>query len=80
VAPGRNAGIEIDGEMAERFGGITMAAGAGNQRLYLIPALDLVIARQATGILQALMRRNRGPEWSDAEFLRLALSSIAPPN
>jgi CubicO group peptidase (beta-lactamase class C family) len=80
VPPGRNAGIEIDGEMSERFGGITMAAGAGNQRLYLIPALDLVIARQATGILQALMRRNRGPEWSDAEFLRLALSSIAPPN
>lgn len=76
VPPGRNAGIEIDTAMSERFGGISMAAGAGNQRLYLVPALDLVIARQATGILQALMRRDSGPHWSDAEFLRLALGSI----
>jgi CubicO group peptidase (beta-lactamase class C family) len=73
VPPGRNAGIDIDAAMSERFGGISMAAGAGNQRLYLVPALDLVIARQATGILQALLRRERGPRWSDAEFLRLAL-------
>lgn len=76
VAPGRNAGIEIDSALSERFGGISMAAGAGNQRLYLIPSLDLVIARQASGILQALMRRERGPSWSDAEFLRLALGSV----
>ena len=55
-----------------------MAAGAGNQRLYLMPALDLVIVRQATGILQALMRRGAGPQWSDAEFLRTALGSIVP--
>lgn len=74
VPPGRDAGIEIDTRMSERLGGIAMAAGAGNQRLYLIPALDLVIARQATGILQALLRRERGPQWSDAEFLRLALA------
>jgi hypothetical protein len=73
VAPGPNAGIEIDPAFAERFGGISMAAGAGNQRLYLLPELDLVIARQASGVLQALMRRNRGPEWSDAAFLRALL-------
>jgi CubicO group peptidase (beta-lactamase class C family) len=73
VSPGRNAGIEIDAAMSERLGGIAMAAGAGNQRLYLIPGRELVIARQATGILDQLLRRNRGPEWSDAEFLRLAL-------
>lgn len=78
VAPGRNAGIEIDASLSERFGAISMAAGAGDQRLYLVPALDLVIARQATGILQALLRRGRGPQWSDAEFLRLALASVAP--
>ncbi len=76
--PGRNAGIELDTEISERFGGVTMAAGAGNQRLYLAPALDLVIARQASGILQALMRRQRGPQWSDAAFLRLALGSVSP--
>ena len=51
-----------------------MAAGAGNQRLYLIPQQELIIVRQASGILQALVRRNRGPEWSDAEFLRLVLT------
>lgn len=76
VRAGRNAGIEIDSAMSERFGGISMAAGAGNQRLYLVPALDLVIARQASGIFQALVRRQRGPQWSDAEFLRLALGSL----
>jgi len=75
VPPGRNAGIDIDTAMSERFGGISMAAGAGDQRLYLVPALDIVIARQASGILQALMRRNRGAEWSDADFLRLALAN-----
>jgi CubicO group peptidase (beta-lactamase class C family) len=75
VAPGRNAGVTVDAAFAERFGGVSMAAGAGNQRLYLIPALDLVVARQATGILQALMRRRRDdtPRWSDAVFLRLLL-------
>jgi CubicO group peptidase (beta-lactamase class C family) len=77
VPPGRNAGVEIDTAISERFGGISMAAGASNQRLYFAPALDLVIARQATGILQSLMRRDSGPAWSDAEFLRLALASFA---
>jgi len=75
VAPGRNAGIEVDTALSDRYGGISMAAGAGNQRLYLVPALDLIVVRQATGIMQALMRRNRGPEWSDADFLRALLSS-----
>lgn len=73
VPPGRNAGIEIDPAFAARFGGISMAAGAGNQRLYLLPEQGLVVAHQADGILQALMRRNRGPAWSDAEFLRILL-------
>lgn len=74
VPPGRAAGISVDTEMSARYGGISMAAGAGDQRLYLIPALDMVIARQATGILQALRGRRSGPRWSDAEFLRLALT------
>lgn len=74
VPPGRNAGLDLDTTMSERFGGISMAAGAGDQRLYLVPSLDLVIARQATGILQALVRRQRGVRWSDAEFLRTLLA------
>jgi hypothetical protein len=67
------SGVDVDARFAERMGGISMAAGAGDQRLYLIGSLDLVVVRQATGILRSLMRRGRGPRWSDAEFLRLAL-------
>ena len=73
IPPGRNAGLEIDTGLSERLGGVSMAAGAGNQRLYLVPAFELVVVRQASGILQALMGRDRGPRWSDAEFLRLVL-------
>ena len=74
VPPGRNAGVEVDASLAARFGEISMAAGAGNQRLYIIPDMDLVVARQASGILQALMGRASGPRWSDAEFLRALLT------
>ena len=51
---------------------VHMAAGAGNQRLYLIPDRDLVVVRQADGILAAMV--GRGTDWSDAAFLRLALN------
>lgn len=75
VPPGRAGGISIDTSMAESVGGIVMAAGAGDQRLYLLPGLDLVIARQATGILQALRQRRRDRNgWSDADFLRTLLA------
>jgi len=73
VAPRRNAGVEVDARLEERFGPVSMAAGAGNQRLYVIPERRLVVARQATGILQAL--RGRGPRWSDAEFLGALLGA-----
>jgi hypothetical protein len=51
-----------------------MAAGAGDQRLYLLPSLGLVVARQARGVLQALTGRRRGPPWSDVAFLRTLLA------
>lgn len=73
VPPGRRSGLEIDATLEQRFGPIRMAAGAGDQRLYLIPERRTVIARQASGILRALRGRRGGPQWSDGEFLRLAL-------
>jgi CubicO group peptidase (beta-lactamase class C family) len=50
---------------------VHMAAGAGDQRLYLIPDHDLVIVRQADGILERLAGGRS--DWSDAAFLRLIL-------
>jgi CubicO group peptidase (beta-lactamase class C family) len=73
IPPGRMSGIELDAAMSEQFGVIRMAAGAGDQRLYLVPELDLVIARQASQILRSF--RARGDErWSDAAFLRTILA------
>ena len=63
----RRAGIPTNEQMETLGLDGRMAAGAGNQRLYLIPERDLVIVRQATGIREAL--RGRGENWSDAEFL-----------
>ncbi len=51
---------------------VNMAAGAGDQRLYLIPDHDLVVVRQADGILARLA--GGGTDWSDAAFLRLVLA------
>jgi CubicO group peptidase (beta-lactamase class C family) len=52
---------------------IVMAAGAGNQRLYLLRKRRLVVVRQATGILEAL--RGRGAKWEDVLFLRKVLAA-----
>lgn len=50
---------------------VSMAAGAGNQRLYLLRRRGLVVVRQGT-----LIRRNaRSGGWSDTQFLRLLLGS-----
>jgi CubicO group peptidase (beta-lactamase class C family) len=52
---------------------LVMAAGAGDQRLYLIPSRQLVIVRQANKILRAMLRRST---WSDAEFLKRVLGAL----
>lgn len=74
VPPGRRSGLEIDATLEQRFGPIQMAAGAGDQRLYLVPRQRMVIARQASGILRAMLGRG-GAAWSDAAFLRLVLDN-----
>ena len=74
IPPGHRAGIEVDAAMSERYGGIRMAAGAGDQRLYIVPGLDLVIARQADHILRGMFARGEA-RWSDADFLHALLGS-----
>ena len=70
VGPGRTQAVSVDPDMTRRFGPISMAAGAGDQRLYLLPQMDLVIARQATGILRALRQRRDPDGFTDAGFMR----------
>jgi hypothetical protein len=48
---------------------VAMAAGAGDQRLYLMWKRGLVIVRQANEILKAVTQS--GLKWRDDEFLRL---------
>jgi CubicO group peptidase (beta-lactamase class C family) len=49
---------------------LVLAAGAGKQRLYVSRKEELVVVRQATGILEG-MRGRGGNGFSDAEFWRL---------
>lgn len=72
IGPTEAMPIEAPDDLAARYD-VRMAAGAGDQRLYLIPPLDMVIVRQASGILRAMLRRAR--DYSDAAFLRLALGA-----
>lgn len=72
VPPSPRSGVDTSGVSARAD--VRMAAGAGDQRLYLVPERNLVIARQATGILQAMRGRRRGAAWSDREFLELLLA------
>lgn len=67
---GRSIGGAVEGIMkngiAEGVGDLFMAAGAGNQRLYVIRSLDMVIVRQG----------NFGT-WDDTEFMRRMLTGVA---
>ncbi|MBS2036507.1 beta-lactamase family protein [bacterium] len=53
---------------------IWMAAGAGDQRLYLIPSKNLLIVRQADRILGRLLKGEGN--YSDRDFLVLALKNL----
>ena len=48
---------------------LVVAAGAGNQRLYVIPSLDLVVARLG----------DPGHSWRDSEFLNLLVAARRSP-
>ena len=71
VPPSPRSPIDSSAAVLAGLPSVSMAAGAGDQRLYLIPERDLVIVRQADGILARLA--GGGTDWSDAAFLRLVL-------
>lgn len=79
IPPGPNAGIDEEDFARLRGLDVRMAAGAGNQRLYLIPERELVVVRQADRVGAALM--GRGADWSDVDFLShlLGLPGAAAP-
>jgi CubicO group peptidase (beta-lactamase class C family) len=66
VPPSPRAGVAALDDLRED---VRMAAGAGDQRLYLIPRRELVIVRQANQILRG-MRARGDARWNDAVFLR----------
>lgn len=70
IGPSPRSGIDgtAIGQVAQGQD-IVMAAGAGDQRLYLFRKKRLVIARQANEILRAMGPRML--KWKDEEFLKL---------
>ncbi len=72
IPPGPRSPIDSSAVELAGLPTVSMAAGAGDQRLYLIPDRDLVVVRQADGILARLA--GGGTDWSDAAFLRLILN------
>lgn len=74
--PGERAGISEASFGEDLFEeDIVMAAGAGNQRCYLLRRRGLVVVRQADGIMEGFLRRRR-VGWSDAEFLRRVIAGV----
>lgn len=71
IPPAPTSRIDAAPAKLARLPDVRMAAGAGNQRLYLVPERDLLIVRQADGILR--QARGQGLSWSDADFLSLLL-------
>ena len=74
IGPGRRSGLGEEGAATAALADVRMAAGAGNQRLYLIPARDLIVVRQASGIVAALRGDDAG--WSDSAFLSKVLEAV----
>lgn len=75
IGPSPRAGVDEEtiGEAALDED-VVMAAGAGDQRLYLIRKRNLVVVRQANRIgMGMIQRRNK---WSDGDFLKLVLQAV----
>jgi hypothetical protein len=53
---------------------LVVAPGAGDQRLYILPTQQVVVARQAGQILARMARG--GSHWSDKEFLKRLVAAL----
>lgn len=76
IGPGPGAGLDAEtlGEAALAED-VVMAAGAGDQRLYLFRARRLVVVRQANQIVRGMLQgRRTNTQWSDGDFIRLLLT------
>jgi hypothetical protein len=72
IGPSPRAGIDAEAIAGATLGeNVVMAAGAGDQRLYLFRDRGLVVVRQADRILRGMIARRAAVKWSDAEFIRL---------
>ena len=78
IGPSPRAGIDVEALARVALDeDIVMAAGAGDQRLYLLRDRGLVVARQANQIVRGMLQQRRASRrWSDGEFLRLLLEVI----
>jgi CubicO group peptidase (beta-lactamase class C family) len=56
------------------FPTLHLAAGAGSQRLYLFPELDLVVVRMTRGVVED--PETRSTDWSDRRFIETLLRPV----
>ena len=59
---------------APDFPAVAIAAGAGGQRLYILPELELVVVRMTRGVRQD--PQSRRADWSDRRFLERLLVRV----
>lgn len=73
IGPSPRAGIDAESIGAAAVAeDIVMAAGAGDQRLYLFRERRLVVVRQANQIVRGMLQsRNADRRWNDGQFIRL---------
>jgi CubicO group peptidase (beta-lactamase class C family) len=69
----RTADVDFSEHASELPGDLVIAAGAGNQRLYVVPSCGLTVVRQAQ---LRLVRGRGGPAWSDFAFLKPILDGV----
>jgi CubicO group peptidase (beta-lactamase class C family) len=73
IGPSPRAGVDAESiGVAAIEEDIVMAAGAGDQRLYLLRERGLVVVRQANQIVRGMIQSRREDQrWVDGQFLRL---------